>query len=243
MHNETTFKHLFDDVMEFAKKFDINLNQPTRFRRKTSIPTRFKNSVIITTTVGHRDRGNQQSFESNEEKFRNELFYSLIDAILIELNDRFSDENIILLSSVSAAHPGNQHFLNTEHLKPLAAHLLIDVNVLDNELNVVKHFIRDKQSSMTSIKDLLSTLEPVNEAFPATVSLLRGALCLPVSSTTCERSFSRMKLIKTYCRNSMGDERLSHLTVLAVERNFNVDLEETVDIFSMNHQNSRILLR
>ena len=96
---------------------------------------------------------------------------------------------------------------------------------------------------MNTIKDLLTELAPVNDAFPATTSLLRGALCLPVSSTTCERSFSRMKLIKTYSQNSTGDERLSDLTVLAVERTFNIDLEETVDIFSTNHQNSRILLR
>ncbi|CAF4242688.1 unnamed protein product, partial [Rotaria magnacalcarata] len=84
---------------------------------------------------------------------------------------------------------------------------------------------------MNSIKDLSTELAPVNEAFPATTSLLQGALYLPVSSTTCERSFSRMNLIKTYCRNSTGDERLCDLTVLTVEQAFNIDLEEAVDIF------------
>ncbi|CAF3781934.1 unnamed protein product, partial [Rotaria socialis] len=147
-----------------------------------------------------------------------ELLYSLIDSILLELNDRFGDENILLLASVSAVHPNNQKFLDIEELKPLASHLTIDINQLDNELNVVKHFIREKRTTMNTIKDLLTELAPVNEAFPATTSLLRGALCLPVSSTTCERSFSRMKLIKAYCRNSTGGERLSDLTVLAVER-------------------------
>ncbi|CAF3478552.1 unnamed protein product [Rotaria socialis] len=243
MRNETTFKCLINDVADFGKKHNINLDQPTRLRRRASIPTRFKDSVIFTTTIGQRDRGDQQSFKSNEDKFRQELFYSLIDSILLELNDRFGDENILLLASVSAVHPKNQKFLDTEELKPLASHLTIDINQLDNELNVVKHFIREKRTTMNTTKDLLTELAPVNDAFPATTSLLRGALCLPVSSTTCERSFSRMKLIKTYCRNSTGDERLSDLTVLAVERTFNIDLEETVDIFSTNHQNSRILLR
>ena len=41
----------------------------------------------------------------------------------------------------------------------------------------------------------------------------------------------------------MGDERLSDLTVLAVEREFEINLEEAVDIFSENHKNSRILLQ
>lgn len=119
---------------------------------------------------------------------------------------------------------------------------MIDLKKLKNELNVVKHFIREKKASMKTIQDLLTELKPVNDALPATISLLRGALCLPVSSTTCERSFSRMKLIKTYCRNSMGDERLSDLTLLAVEREFVINLEETVDIFSKAHKNRRILL-
>ncbi|CAF2100084.1 unnamed protein product [Rotaria magnacalcarata] len=201
-----------------------------------------QDSVIFTTTIGQKDWGNQKSFHSNENKFRDELFYSLIDSILIELNNRFSDDNILLFSSVSAVHPSNQQFLEIEFLKPLASHLLVDFKLLENELNIVKHFIREKIASMKTIQDLLTELKPVNEAFPATISLLRGALCLPVSSTTCERSFSRMKLIKTYCRNSMGDECLSDLTLLAVERDFDIDLEETVDIFSKSHKNGRILL-
>ncbi|CAF4677174.1 unnamed protein product [Rotaria sp. Silwood2] len=242
MRNEATFEHLLNDVIDFGKKHNINLNQPTRFRRKTLIPSRFKDSVVFTTTIGQNDWGNQESFHSNEDKLRHELFYSLIDSILIELNDRFNDENILLFSSVSAVHPSNQQFLEIESLKPLASHLMVDLKQLENELSVVKHFIREKKASMKTIQDLLTELKPVNEAFPATISLLRDALCLPVSSTTCERSFSRMKLIKTYCRNSMGDERLSDLTLLAVKRDFDIDLEETVDIFSKAHKNGRILL-
>ena len=243
MRNEAKFKQLLTDIADFGKKHNINMDQPSRFRRQTSIPARFKDAVIFTSTVGHRERGNQHSFFSNEERFRNELFFSLIDSILIELSDRFNDENILLLSSLSATHPNSEHFLDIKHLEPLASHLMIDIIQLSNELVVVKHFIQEKQASMKTINDLLIQLAPLTEAFSATTSLLAGALCFPVSSTTCERSFSRMKLIKTYCRNSMGDERLSDLALLAVERNINIDLEETVDIFSVNHKNSRILLR
>ena len=119
---------------------------------------------------------------------------------------------------------------------------MVDLKQLENELSVVKHFIRDKNASMKTIQNVLTEMKPVNKAFPATISLLRDDLCLPVSSTTCERSFSRMKPIKTYCRNSTGDERLSDLTVLAVERDFDIDLEETVDIFSKTHKHGGILL-
>jgi hypothetical protein len=43
-----------------------------------------------------------------------------------------------------------------------------------------------------------------------------------------------MKLIKTYTKNSMNDDRLSDLTVLAIER---IDFEKVKDAFANNHKN------
>lgn len=51
-----------------------------------------------------------------------------------------------------------------------------------------------------------------------------------------------MKLIKTYARNSMNDVRLSDLTVLAIEKDFEIDFEKVIDVFAAKHKNSRILL-
>lgn len=42
-------------------------------------------------------------------------------------------------------------------------------------------------------------------------------LILPVSVTTGERSFSKLKLTKTYLRSTMNNERLYGLTVISVE--------------------------
>ena len=40
----------------------------------------------------------------------------------------------------------------------------------------------------------------------------------------------------------MGFERLSDLSVLAVEREFDIDFEKVIDEFAIQHKNSRILL-
>ena len=73
--------------------------------------------------------------------------------------------------------------------------------------------------------------------------LLSVALTIPVSSTTCERTFSKMKLIKTKTHNSMSDSRLSDLCVLAIEREFEIDFDKVIDRFSEKHRNCRILLK
>ena len=48
-----------------------------------------------------------------------------------------------------------------------------------------------------------------------------------------ERSFSAMKIIKTYLRSSMSQERLSSLAVIHVEKNWaqKIDFDRVIDRF------------
>ena len=40
----------------------------------------------------------------------------------------------------------------------------------------------------------------------------------------------------------MNDSRSTDVCLLAVEKDFEVDSERVIDIFSLNHENSRVLL-
>ena len=100
-----------------------------------------------------------------------------------------------------------------------------------------------KDEKLKSIMKLYEKLRPYKEAFPTVMSMITGAVIIPVSSTNCERSFSKMKLVKRSTRNTMNDTRLSDKCLLAIERNFEIDFEKVIDDFSLNHGNSRILLR
>jgi len=51
-----------------------------------------------------------------------------------------------------------------------------------------------------------------------------------------------MKLIQTYARNSKEDERLSDLSILAIEKEFIINFEKVIDVFATKHKNSRITL-
>lgn len=52
-------------------------------------------------------------------------------------------------------------------------------------------------------------------------------MTIPVISASAERSFSKLILIKNYLRNSMGQDWLSNISILNIERlqveNINVD--------------------
>ena len=68
--------------------------------------------------------------------------------------------------------------------------------------------------------DVLSELKPMQQAFPSTVALMKGAVTYPTVSVACERSFSKMKLIRDYARNSMAVERLRDLNVFGYRKRF-----------------------
>jgi hypothetical protein len=129
-------------------------------------------------------------------------------------------KNLHLLSGISSLCPDSDTFLNFDSLKLFADHLNFDLDVLLNELVVVKPMLQNK--SFATINNLYHELYPFTQAFPILVALIQNAITTPVSSTTCERTFSKTKLIKTTVRNSMTDDQLSDSCLLVVERDIDV---------------------
>ena len=54
---------------------------------------------------------------------------------------------------------------------------------------------------------------------------------LPVSVAECERSFSTLKRLKTYLRNTMGQERLAGLALLNIYPGIDVDVQTVISMF------------
>ena len=116
-----------------------------------------------------------------------------------------------------------------------------DLCSLCNEIEVIKSMLKD--SKLENIFDLYYQLLPLKHAFPTIMFLIIIAMTIPVLSTTCERTFSKMKLVKITTRNTMSDKRLSDLCMLAVKRDFAIDFENLMDDFADLHKNCRILLK
>ena len=57
------------------------------------------------------------------------------------------------------------------------------------------------------------------------VFFFRILLIIPVTVASIERSFSKLKLIKSYLRSTMSQEKLSGLVILSIEKKILVKLE------------------
>ena len=75
------------------------------------------------------------------------------------------------------------------------------------------------------------------DAFPNIYVLLVIACTLPVTTCETERSNSQLKLLKTYLRSTMTNERLSDLAVIKVHRSMveSLDFDELVVTFANKH--------
>ena len=76
------------------------------------------------------------------------------------------------------------------------------------------------------------------DIYPNLVTLYKLYLTIPISSAAAERSFSRLKLIKSYLRSTMSEDRLSGLAIINIERDLakKVNFNTVIDNFAKMQQ-------
>lgn len=65
--------------------------------------------------------------------------------------------------------------------------------------------------------------------YPSVNKLLQILATLPVTSCTAERSFSTLKYLKSYLRNTTSETRLNGLALLYVHKDILVNSEEVLN--------------
>lgn len=101
------------------------------------------------------------------------------------------------------------------------------------QLITLRSCLKSKIERLTSVKQFAKLLlienATLSTSFPDVCTALMLFLTIPVTVAAAERSFSKLKLIKTYLRNTMGQERLSHLSLLSIEHGIASSLKNSLD--------------
>jgi hypothetical protein len=79
---------------------------------------------------------------------------------------------------------------------------------------------------------LLETLNITNQDLYAILTVL---ITMPVSLASSKRSFSAMFRVKNCFRATMGDERLSNLSLLHIHRTRNLSVEDVINKFAVRN--------
>ncbi|KAH7653232.1 Ribonuclease H-like protein [Dioscorea alata] len=144
------------------------------------------------------------------------------------MNNRFTETTTELLTCISCLDPRNS-FSRFNHARLL--HLaeiyyddfsIQDLQVLKEQLHTYIYDVR-RCFDFVECHDLASLAVKLVESrkhlvFPLVYRLIELALILPVATTSVERSFSAMNIIKTDLRNKIGDEWLNDMMICYIER-------------------------
>uniref|UniRef100_A0A2H8TX88 Zinc finger MYM-type protein 1 n=1 Tax=Melanaphis sacchari TaxID=742174 RepID=A0A2H8TX88_9HEMI len=180
-----------------------------------------------------------EQIDENKKRWRI-IYFKLIDTIVTNIKKRFSTESLKMATAVDnfmmLNYDDSTFFI--ENYKEL---FNIDLNALKSEMMVVKNCVLRSsiklQIDFDKIKEVVQS-----EIYPNLYTLLKVALSIPVSSATCERSFSNMRRIKNWLRTSMDQERFSSLAIINIERDVSNQLKAEDILFEYAKTNKRLQL-
>lgn len=225
------FGEIFGCATEKAESFNIPV--PTVVpgqERKRKVPVRFQHNPTV-SQVGAQ-------FESVEAYFRISVYFTFLDIIMTEeMNRRFKGENTGSHTSriIESFQPlTDANWVGTPNTEAMeAVHILCEFYGEDEEQ--LKTELKVFHSSFTSknLREIFSILKENNGQliFPAFVKMIKIYATLPVTTASVERSFSKLKIIKSKLRSLCGEERLSDLLLLAIEKDIGINHSEVINIF------------
>ncbi|RXM29873.1 Zinc finger MYM-type protein 1 [Acipenser ruthenus] len=139
-----------------------------------------------------------------------------LDRMVCELDQRFSTVDAGLLKDIQACSPNSKNFLDTSCLTEFAKHYGIDVKT--EEMLVARNFLARKREAGCPPKDMLAVHNLLDDdMFPSLKEIIQVALTIPVSSCSCERSFSALCRLHSWLRKTMGQKRLASLAAMSIE--------------------------
>lgn len=221
----------------FADDISIPTNIPGRQRK---VPAKLK----YTSKSARED----DAVQTLEEYYRGRTYYTFLDRMRQELERRFYGEGKTRDIVMSL-----QRLTDPEQWKEIGqgvdtAHSLCEFYGLQGEETNLQTELRVFHASYKcpkrTVKSMLEVFKEnnANVIFPTLFKLIKIYATLPVSTATVERSFSKLKLVKSRLRNQCGQERLSDLLLLAIEKDIGIDKEEVLKIFVEMAPNRRLLL-
>lgn len=180
----------------------------------------------------------RQQHVTNLHHFRVEVFCTIIDLQLQELNNRFNEVSSKLLVCMGCLSPQNSFSaFNSEELITLAKFYPNEFssNELSRLSDQLDNYIYDmrKDERLIGLKDVGELSKKLVElkkhtTFDLVYLLIKLVLILPVATASVERTFSAMTFVKNKLRNSIGDQFLNDCLVTYIEKDIFSEVSDDV---------------
>jgi len=221
----------FLEALEIAKGIALEMDIGTTFHKRREIKRKRHFDVNLDDT----NAGTQ----SAEELFRIRYFLPVVDQAISSLTTRFEQyqsyqQNFGFLFTSETLQSLDDTSLKSS-CDNLGAVLTkdgksdVDANELYVELKFLQDFIPKENMGPVEILKFLKR----HDCFPNASIAYRVLLTIPVTVASAERSFSKLKLLKSYLRSTMTQQRLNDLATIALESGLleKIDYEHIIEDF------------
>jgi hypothetical protein len=108
----------------------------------------------------------------------------------------------------------------------------------------LKSMFNDTLKTKFDIKDLLQCIldNDVASTYNDILSACIIFITLPVTVAAAERSFSKLKIIKNYLRNSISQDHLTNISILNIERNCTNEIDVSKLINDFANKKARLII-
>ena len=221
--DETNLDNQVDAAVVFSAQYEIDAEDGyQRNHRPRRKPRRFDKRPETTANL---------SFKS----FYRKEFIQVLDVQIHNLTANVNAACDILTPAINLLLPPFNKMPEPEELEALAKMLpetlQPDVSALNVELTMFRQHYQANNPDVKSLAEAAHWPKALNSVFPLTSTCYNLILTAQITSASSERSFSKLKLIKTVLRSVMKQERLKSLMMLGCETDItdSINLDEIVN--------------
>lgn len=222
---EAVFKTIYEEVCDIAEELDVEIKIPRKASRQTLRENHPTNDIVI--------------------YYKQIIYIQALDNLILDLKDRFPKETLHLYNMhifFSKTKPNNVdeiiHNLVTKYCSFFKESVDVLKRKLITELEFWQlHMDKEENIGLLSALDILSKCN--EQIYPCIHFFIKVLVTLPISIATAERTFSCLRLLKSWLRSSMGQERLTGLALMHIHYDENIDIENVIDKYA-NLRNHRL---
>lgn len=215
--NDDTFERIFSRASDL---FDEEISMPRIVARQ-------------------RNRCNV-SADNAQEYFKRSVFLPFIDTCIGQMTERFQ-KHAARAYQLSRLLPS---FCNDSDFSQVQEAMQLYDQFIPGGLHAAEiEFARwrqhwQRQLAANRPNDILDALLSATKlgTYPIMCIMLRILATVPVTTATGERSFSALKLIKTYSRSTMGEERLNGLAHMYINQDIKLNYDAVIDQFGQKNR-------
>ena len=221
LRKDTMFNRFYLNAIEESK----SLTGEPKLPRSRKVPRRIDHG----TSEGHRHL-------SPKDMYR-QTYYEAIDVVAEKVKRRFDQPDIRIIRDIEnvllkCANEGSTDLLTEQIVEFLGSD--VHVERLKFQLAMLPDLIKTafdgsikKVTNIRTITDAMEKSSIYQNMLCEVNKLLMLYLTFPVTTSTAERSFSSLRKVKTYLRNTMSACKLNNLLLMHVHQNRTDQLDLT----------------